>query len=195
MTFGAPLAPHRHEFVLRRDRAVLVIVDVQERLLAEVARRDAVAANVVKLARAAAVLGLPVVVTEHAAKVFGPTAESVRREIPAAAIQKTVFSCFGVEEFRERVKSIGRAQLVVAGLETHICVCQTALDAIAQGYSVHVARDACSARGESDHAAGIEKMSAAGAVPSTTEMAIFELLERAGTAEFRALLPLIKARS
>lgn len=184
-----------HELVLRRDRAALVIVDVQERLLREVARRDEVVKKVANLAEAAAVLGLPVLVTEHASKTFGATAPEIAAKLAGApAVQKLIFSCFRVDEFREKAGALGRKQLVVAGLETHICVCQTVLDGIAAGYSVHVARDACSARSEADHAVGLEKMAMAGAVPCSTEMAIFELLERAGTDEFRRLLPLIKGR-
>jgi nicotinamidase-related amidase len=88
---------------------------------------------------------------------------------------------------------LGRRQVLVAGLETHICVCQTALDAAARGYQVHVARDASSARSEESHRVGLEKMALAGVVPASSETAIFELLERAGTDEFRKVLPLVKA--
>lgn len=152
-------------------------------------RREQVAANAAKLVEAAEVLGVPVLVTEHHAKVFGKTIVPVKAE----PVHKLIFSCFGVDEFRERVGALGRRQLIVAGLETHICVCQTALDGVAEGYSVHVVRDACSARTEENHGIGVEKMAGGGVIPSSTEIAIFELLERAGTEEFRRLLPLIKS--
>ena len=185
----------RHSLLLSRDRAVLVLVDLQERLHPHVVRKDEVAANVVKLVEAAKILGLPMIVTEHAVKAFGPTIEPVRSALASCApVHKIVFSCFGSEEFGAKLQALGRPQLLVAGLETHICVCQTALDALARGYTVHVARDAVSARGEADHAAGLEKMARAGAVPATSEMAIYELLERAGTEEFRKILPLIKGK-
>lgn len=191
MPFGARAGPRRHELALRRDRTALVLVDLQERLLREVVRPEAVVARAGRLLRAAEILGLPVVVTEHHAKVFGPTAAALRRP----AIPKLVFSCFSEDAFREKLNSLRRRHLLVAGLETHICVCQTALDGVAAGFTVHAVRDACSARSESDHEAGLEKMSLAGVVPCTTEMAIFELLERAGTDEFRKILPLLKEKN
>jgi nicotinamidase-related amidase len=185
----------RHPHLLARDRAVLVLVDLQERLHPHVVRHDEVAANIVKLVGAAKILGLPIVLTEHAVKAFGSTIGPVRAALAAyEPVHKIIFSCFGSEEFAAKLGALGRPQVLLAGLETHICVCQTALDAIARGYAVHVARDAVSARGETDHAAGLEKMSRAGAVPSTAEMAIYELLERAGTEEFRKILPLIKGK-
>jgi nicotinamidase-related amidase len=193
MPYGAPAGPHRHDLVMARERTALVLVDLQERLAKEVVRSDAVIANAAALVEAATVLGVPIVVTEHHARVFGSTVEAVRAKLPDA-IPKIVFSCFSVDAFRERVNALGRKHLLVAGLETHICVCQTALDGAAAGFTVHAVRDACSSRRESDHAAGIEKMAMAGVVPCTTEIAIFELLERAGTDEFRKLLPLIKGR-
>jgi nicotinamidase-related amidase len=184
-----------HPNLLHRDRAVLVLVDVQDRLHAEGIRREQIAANVVKLAEAAKILRLPVVVTEHAVKAFGPTIEPVRAALAAyEPVHKMVFSCFGSEEFRAKLESLGRKQVVIAGYETHVCACQTALDAVAAGYSVHLVRDATSCRSEENYAIGVEKMSAAGVIPASTETVIFELLQRAGTDEFRALLPVIKRK-
>ncbi|MBI2931950.1 MAG: isochorismatase family protein [Planctomycetes bacterium] len=180
----------RHDWVLSRAKAALVVVDVQERLLAEVVDRERVQANVRKLLETARVLRVPVLVTEHHAKVFGSTAVS----LPVVPIQKIVFSCFGLDEFRGKVFESGRSQLILCGLETHICVCQTALDALVAGYQIHVVRDACSARASENHAIGLAKMERAGAIPASTETVMFELLERGGTEEFRALLPVIKGR-
>ncbi|MBI3855751.1 MAG: isochorismatase family protein [Planctomycetes bacterium] len=184
-----------HPNLLRRDQAVLVFVDVQERLHAEMARRDEAAANLVKLAEAAKVLSIPVIVTEHAAKSFGATIEPVRAALAAyAPLHKMVFSCFGSDEFRSKLESLGRRQVVVAGYETHVCVCQTALDAQAAGYQVHLVRDATRSRSDADGAVGADKMAGAGILPASTETVIFELLQRAGTDEFRALLPVIKRK-
>ncbi len=183
----------RSPFVLQREQAVVVFVDVQERLHPEVVRREEVASRLVTLAKAARILGVPAVVTEHAVKAFGPTIAPLREALAGVVpLQKIVFSCFGSEEFARALESLGRRQVLVAGLETHICVCQTALDAAARGYQVHVARDASSARSEESHRVGLEKMALGGVVPASTETAIFELLERAGTDEFRKVLPLIK---
>ena len=184
-----------HPHLLQRESAVLVIVDVQDRLHAEVIRRDAVASNIVRLAEAAKVLKLPVVVTEHAVKAFGPTIEPVRAALAEyAPVHKIAFSCFGSDEFRGKLESLGRRQVVIAGYETHVCTCQTALDAVAAGYSVHLVRDATSCRSEENYATGLEKMAGAGVIPASAETVIFELLQRAGTDEFRALLPVIKRR-
>jgi nicotinamidase-related amidase len=105
-----------------------------------------------------------------------------------------VFSCFGSEEFRSKLESLGRKQVVLAGYETHVCVCQTALDARAAGYQVHLARDASASRADVDYGVGVEKMAGAGVLPATAETVIFELLEKAGTDEFRALLPILKRK-
>jgi nicotinamidase-related amidase len=182
-----------HPHLLRRDQAVLVIVDVQERLHAEMSGRDRVGANLLKLVEAAKILGVPVLVTEHAAKAFGATIEPLRAALGGApAVQKMVFSCFGSDEFRKALESLGRKQVVIAGYEAHVCVCQTALDAQAAGYQVHVVRDASASRSDANREVGIEKMAGAGVLPASTETVIFELLQRAGTDEFRALLPVIK---
>jgi len=184
-----------HPSLLRRDQAVIVLVDVQERLHAEMPRRDDVAGRLVKLCEAAKVLNVPVIVTEHAAKAFGPTIEPVRAALQAVApLHKMVFSCFGSAEFRAKLESLGRKQVVVAGYETHVCVCQTALDAQAAGYQVHLVRDASASRSDADYAVGVEKMAGAGILPASAETVIFELLEKAGTDEFRALLPVIKRK-
>jgi len=184
-----------HPQLLRRDQAVLVLVDVQERLHVEMSRRDAVALNLVKLAEAARLLQVPVVLTEHAAKAFGPTIEPLRAALAGVVpLHKMVFSCFGSEEFRAALASLGRRQVVIAGYETHVCVCQTALDAQAAGYQVHLVRDASSSRTEGDYAVGLDKMAGAGVLPASAETVIFELLEKAGTEEFRALLPVIKRK-
>ncbi len=195
MPFGARAGPHRHELALQRDRTALILVDLQERLLPVVARAGDTEENALRLVRAAKILGLPILVTEHQSKVFGETTAGLRQALGSFhPIPKLTFSAFGTDEFREKVNALRRRQLLVLGLETHICVCQTALDGIAAGFTVHAARDACSARAEFDHVVGIEKMAAAGVVPCTTEMALFELSERAGTEEFRRLLSLIKEK-
>jgi nicotinamidase-related amidase len=182
-----------HPHVLRRDRVVLVLVDFQEKLHPRVARKDAVASGAVKLAEAARVLGLPVLVTEHAVDVLGPTIEPLRTALGGfEPLRKTVFSCFGSAEIGARLESLGRPQVLLAGEETHVCVSQTAHEAISRGYAVHLAEDACGSRSAENHAIGVRKMSLAGAVPASVESAIFELLERAGTDEFRKLLPVIK---
>jgi nicotinamidase-related amidase len=182
-----------HPWKLRRSDSILVFVDLQERLHREVVRKEAVASAAAKLAEAAKILGIPVVLAEHAAKTFGSTIEPLRSALADyAPVHKMSFSCFGAEEFRAKLAALGRKQVLAAGFETHICLCQTVLDALDSGHQVHVARDASSARSEDSHAAGLEKMGRAGAIPATVESAIYEWMERAGTDEFRSILPIIK---
>ena len=106
-------------------------------------------------------------------------------------LSKITFDCFGCPEFQARLQRLGGATLLITGIEAHICVCQTALTALGS-YKVQVVADAVSSRVELNHRTALERMAQAGAVVTTTEMAIYELLGRAGTDEFRATLPLVK---
>jgi nicotinamidase-related amidase len=180
----------RHGSLLHRDRSVLVVVDLQERLSREVSDRDRIVAAAAKLVEGARILGVPILVTEHNARVFGPSVKEVGEVSP---IHKLIFSCFQVEEFQKAISAFSGGQLVLAGLESHICVCQTALDAVAEGWQVHVAEDACSSRTKENHQVGLRKMERAGVLPATVESVLFEWMERAGTDEFRKILPLIKS--
>lgn len=185
----------RHEFLLSRDRTAFLIVDVQEKLLGEVFGRENALRRATTLAKAAAVLKLPVLITEQNPKVFGATAKPIREALAGVKpIEKMIFSCLAVDAVRDALAKLDRPQLVVFGCETHICVCQTALDAVAAGFDVHVAFDACAARNEANHLLGVDKMKAGGVIPSAAEIVLFDLLERAGTDEFRTLLPLLKQR-
>jgi nicotinamidase-related amidase len=178
---------------LDRDRAILVLVDLQERLQVEVVRPQAVLSNALKLARSARILGVPVLVTEQNPKAFGPTLGPLREALGGgAAVSKLTFSAFGTPAFRDQVQALGRPQLVVAGYETHVCVSQTVLDSLRLGYRAHVVRDACASRTEENHALGLAKMEAAGALPASAESVIFEWLGEAGTDLFRKVLPILK---
>lgn len=184
----------KHELLLQRDRATLVMIDIQERLAGVVPDIDAITRNALKLVKAANILNVPLLVTEHNSRVFGHTIPELRQELQsAAACEKIIFSCFGSDEFQKALTDLKRPQLLLFGLETHICVAQTALDAMTRGFQVHLAEDATSSRHAEDRRVGLDKMHRAGVVPSSSEMAIYEMLERAGTEEFRKVLPIIKA--
>ncbi len=180
----------RHDALLHRDRSVVLVVDLQERLSQEVAHRDRTVSAAGKLVEGARILGVPVLVTEHNPRLKGPSVNQIRDFSP---INKQIFSCFQVEAFREAIAAFPGKQLVLAGLESHICVCQTALDAMAHGWQVHVVEDACSSRTTENHQVGLRKMEGAGVLPATVETVLFEWMERAGTDEFRKILPLIKS--
>ena len=171
--------------LLSRDQAALVVVDVQEGFRAydifdEVARACA------KLVEGARIMGVPVIATEQYPKGLGHTAPEVGLG-EQEAIEKTVFSAARAEGFDLH----GRGQAIVCGIETHVCVSQTVLDLLAGGVEVHVAADAVGSRHRSDYEVGLRRMDDAGAQLGSVESVLFELLERAGTPEFKAVQKLI----
>jgi len=180
---------------LEPERAALVVVDLQARLVPAVVEHERLVKNAVLLLRLARVLQLPVVLTTQYSQGLGPALPEVLAEAPGVVpLDKVSFGCFGDEAFRDRLRSLaGRHQLVVAGVESHICVAQTVLGALEAGYQVHVASDAISSRTGDNHRVGLARMERAGAQLSSTEMAAYELLERSDGAAFRTMLPYFKA--
>jgi nicotinamidase-related amidase len=171
--------------LLVRDHAALVVVDVQEgfrpyRVFAGVAESCA------KLVQATRLLEVPRIVTEQYPKGLGHTAPEVGLE-DEPRIEKTVFSAARADGFDLG----GRDQAIVCGIEAHVCVSQTVHDLLAQGVEVHVPADAVGSRHDVDYNRGLERMERAGAIVSTVEASLFELLERAGTPEFKAVQKLI----
>jgi len=171
--------------LLERQRTALVVVDVQEGFR-PYASFAGVAAACAKLVRGARLLGVPALVSEQYPKGLGHTAAEVGLE-EEARIEKTVFSAVRADGF----DLSGREQAIVCGIETHVCVGQTVQDLLDGGIEVHVPADAVGSRHRIDHERGLERMERAGAVVSTVEAALFELLERAGTPEFKAVQKLI----
>ncbi|HJN13998.1 MAG TPA: hydrolase [Armatimonadota bacterium] len=179
--------------LIDRDDAVLVIVDVQERLFPHIDRGDAVAANIVRLLQFADIVDLPVILTEQTK--LGPTISPILAELPEAEpIGKLDFSCFGSEEFRGAVRELRRRTLILVGIEAHICVAQTAMGALPD-YRVQIVDDAVASRSPADRAIGVERMRQAGCTITSTEMLMYEILQRAGTDEFRAVLKLVKEQT
>lgn len=171
--------------LLERDKTALVVVDVQEGFR-PYASFAGVADACRKLVQGARILGVPSVVSEQYPKGLGHTAPEVGLE-DERPIEKTVFSAARADGFDLH----GRTQAVVCGIETHVCVSQTVHDLLGQGVEVHVPADAVGSRHELDYERGLERLERAGAVVSTVEAALFELLERAGTPEFKAVQKLI----
>jgi nicotinamidase-related amidase len=180
--------------LLRPERTALVVVDLQERLLAAIADRERILRNSVLLLRLADVLALPVVLTTQYSRGLGPTVPEVLEAAPGVTpLDKLSFGCFGSPEFLDRLADLGgRDQLVVAGIESHICVAQTVLGALERSYVVHVVRDAVGSRTAENREVGVTRMERAGALVSSTEMAIYELLGRSDAAAFKKMLPLLK---
>jgi nicotinamidase-related amidase len=126
-------------------------------------------------------------------KGLGELVSEVRAAAPAVEpLDKLSFGCFGDEAFLQRLKSLGREQLLVTGIESHICVTQTVLGALEHGYQVHVASDATGSRSDANRDVGLRRMEKAGALLSSAEMALYELLRRSDAAAFKQLLPLLK---
>lgn len=174
--------------LLRRDRAALVVVDVQEGFRPAIDRFDDVVRRTTQLVRGARALDVPVLVTEQYPKGLGATVPEVGAHLAGVTpIAKTVFSAARADGFCLD----GREQALVAGIEAHVCVSQTVHDLLADGVDVHVAADAVSSRAPEDRERALRRLQDAGATVTTTEAALFELLERAGTPEFKLIQGLI----
>lgn len=186
---------------LKRDDAVLVVVDVQERLAATMTRRADVVRRTALLARTARIVGLPVVVTRQYPRGLGdtePALIAVFEEIRDAGasvtdVDKVSFDCFAEPGFSAAIESLGRSQLLLVGMETHICIAQTALTARGRGMDVHVVADACCSRDEEHRTLALARLAHAGCVVTTAESAAYELVGVAGTPEFKELLGAVKA--
>jgi nicotinamidase-related amidase len=170
---------------LDRDRAALVVIDVQEAFRKAMPGFDDVARGVAALIRGATAVEIPIIVTEQYPKGLGRTVDEVARHLPdgLAPIEKVCFSGIEAEGF----ELDGRDQALVCGIEAHVCVNQTVLDLLDEGVEVHVAVDAVGSRFDENKEVGIEKARRAGAVITSVETALFELVGRAGTDDFKAI--------
>jgi nicotinamidase-related amidase len=176
-------------------QCALVVIDIQEKLLPPIFQRDQLVRNAQLLIRAAEILKIPVLISTQYSKGLGGTVPEVASLLPGVeSIDKTLFSCFGSDAFCSLLKRLpgNRNTLLLCGMESHICVAQTALAALREGYLVHVASDAVSSRTEWNWRVGLDRMRAAGAVISSTEMMIYELMGSSSSAAFKALLPHLK---
>jgi len=185
----------RHPLLLDRTRALLVVVDMQEPFLRTIFERDRVIGHGRLLTQAALVLNSPVIATLQNAQRMGGLIPEIANLFEAQkpdVFDKMVFSCCGSDDFNKAIAQSGRRQVILCGVETHICVAQTALDLLHLGYQVHVAVDAVSSRTASRHQIGIEKLRMAGAILCSAEQAVFEMLYEASAPEFKAIHALVK---
>ena len=182
--------------LLSRNRSVLLVIDLQERLAPAIEGIAPVLANAKRLLQAADRLSVPTLVTEQYPKGLGHTVADLQDVVrPARMLEKTVFGALAdpvVEEACREQAEAGRSDFVILGTEAHVCVLQTAMQIIAQGWRLAVVEDACGSRRGADKSVALERLQSAGAQRVTTEMVLFEWLERAATPEFRDLLPLIR---
>lgn len=185
----------RMDFI-QRDSISLVVIDMQEKLINAIPeeRRETTIRNSNILIETAKTLNIPIMVTEQYPKGLGLTIPEIKEAIGDGfkPIEKLVFSCARSPEFKSTLKEKGREEVLACGIETHVCVLQTVLDLINLGYKVYVPADAVTSRKEIDWEAGIRLIDRAGAIVGTTETFVFQLLERAGTEEFKKISKLMK---
>ena len=177
------------------ESCVLAVVDIQEKLLPPIFNKQELVKNSQLLIRLAGILHIPVLVSTQYSKGLGQTVPEIASLLDGVStFDKLEFSCFGKDEFCSAVKSLpgSRSTLLICGMEAHICVMQTVLHGLDRGYLVHVASDAVGSRSEWNWRVGIERMRTAGAVISSTEMMMYELLRKSGTPAFKELLQYIR---
>jgi isochorismate hydrolase len=178
---------------LKRTQAVLLMVDIQEKLLPAMHESARVLQHAARLAKGAQILGVPVWVTEQYRKGLGPTVPELVSAIAGfAPIEKMAFSALGAPGLRRRFRDLNIQQAIICGIEAHVCVAQTCLDLLEIDLQPFIVADAVSSRNPEDCRIGLERMRHAGAVVVSAEMVLFELLERADTPEFKQILPLVK---
>jgi nicotinamidase-related amidase len=180
---------------LEAEGCALIVVDIQDKLLPPIFQKEQLVPNSQLLIRAAGILNIPAIVSTQYAKGLGGTVPEIASLLPdTEAIDKNLFSCFGSDVFCTLLKRLpgNRNTLLLCGMESHICVMQTALAALRDGYLVHVASDAVASRTEWNWKIGLDRMRAAGAVISSTEMMIYELMRSSTTPAFKQLLPYLK---
>jgi nicotinamidase-related amidase len=176
--------------LVTREECVLVIIDVQEKLMPVIAEKEIVIQNILRILKFAQLLDIPIVITEQ--EKLGSTLLGIASEaIGIHPLGKVYFNCFMSAEFDHRIKQLEKKTLILAGVEAHICVTQTALHALPL-LKVHIVADAVGSRTLENRNIAIERMRQSGAIITSTEMFIYEILQRAGTDKFKAALQLVK---
>ncbi|CAN5673761.1 hydrolase [soil metagenome] len=182
-----------HSRLLSRSEAVLLVVDVQESFRKHIADFAIMTKNISILVESSKVLDLPVIVTEQYPQGLGNTVAEIKACLGAhEQFDKSCFSCCQSEEFLSGLAKTGRKQVIVTGIEAHVCVSQTVHDLLEKGYIPHIIVDAIGSRSPKNKEIGIEKMVSSGAIMSCVEMALFEMLCKSGTDEFKAIQRLVK---
>ncbi len=178
---------------LTTENCALVVIDVQEKLMAAMQRREETIAACRRLVAAAKILEIPALVTLQYVKGLGPLCEELQEPADGlATIEKTAFSCCGADGFRAWLEQWHRPRLILCGVEAHVCVLQTAFDLLADERAVHVCADAVCSRRDRDAEIALERVRDRGAAVTTVESALFEILREAGTERFKACLPLFR---
>ena len=179
--------------MLSRESAVLIVIDIQGNLFEAMKGKEKLLANALKVIKGAKIFNLPIIATEQIPQKLGQTIPILAQELAGSAtISKESFSCWGNSQFKEKLESFGRREIIILGIECHVCVYQTAIDLIKHGFDVHVVTDAVSSRTKENCNIGIEAMKDSGAHLTSTEMLLFELLGSANDAKFKEIYKLVK---
>lgn len=199
---GQPLPPTRavelkimpHPKTLESNKTALVVVDLQEAFRSPINDFAQIAARASIIVRGFQVLNLPIIVTEQYPKGLGRTTEEILFSLPPdfEVVEKTAFSSCGSTAFIEKLKATGASQVVLCGLETHVCINQTAHDLLNENYQVHLLHDCVGSRFTHDKEIALKKMQSSGVIPSSIEMALFELMRDTKHEQFKAIQELIK---
>ncbi len=178
---------------IERDDAIFVAIDFQEKLMPAMAEREELETKVVKLVSGMKALGIPTIVTQQYTKGLGATVPAVAEALGEfTPIDKTTFSCMGNEEFIASLEALDRGTVILAGIEAHICVEQTALALLAEGYEVALVTDCIQSRDPKNKEIAIKRMTQAGVIPTSFESVLYELLGGAKAPEFKAISALVK---
>lgn len=177
---------------VKRSDCVLLVVDVQDRLIDTIAEHAMVVQNIRTLMKAAEALTIPILATEQ--EKLGETVQELKSLLTDLPFRKMTFSCCGDTKFMGKLNATKRRTILICGIETHICVAQTVLDLLNNHYGVMIVRDASSSHSVTDRETALDRMKNAGTTITTTEAVIYELTEKAGTDEFRKILQIIKER-
>ena len=180
--------------MLKIDDTVLIVIDVQGKLAQVMHDKQALFSNLEKIIKGSQVLNIPIIWTEQVPEKLGPTLPALAALLAGQTqpIAKSSFSCCGHPPFMEALTALNRRQVLLTGIETHVCLYQTAVDLLNAGYEVQVVTDAVSSRTAVNKHLGLERMQAAGAVPTSVEMALFELLRVAEGVSFKEIAKIVK---
>jgi len=182
------------KFLIEPQKALLIVIDFQEKL-ANAMKRDVLEStlkNTLKLIHLCKICDIPILLTEQYPKGLGQTLIEIKNLIDKPAIEKIHFSCLNEEKFIEKIKQFNRNQVILVGMEAHVCVFQTALDFLIRDYRVFVPKDAVCSRRKDDWRVGIELIREAGGVITCSETIVFQILRKAGTSQFKAMLEFLK---
>lgn len=184
----------RSPLLMNRDDSALIIIDVQEKLLPFIHEHNSLVFNIRRLIEGAKTLGVRIGATEQYPQGLGGTVDELASRLTEEIPEKTMFSCRECSELIDDLGSNGISKVLLTGIETHVCVGQTALDLMAAGFDVYICVDAIGSRNEIDHLTAIRRMEYAGATPTTTEAVLFEWCEKAGSPEFKAISRLVQEK-